>query len=612
MESPKLNPSIIQKHFRGYIIRKQILIPSSAFQTKNWRKNRPWYKNGKSNECEKYQIDIIEKIIGVKLPKTNDRINMETNEIISNKNPMSYDNGYEWTENFDGKVYESLQNKTTYFNLKFVCDNGGAQTRSLKEVYSFIKNQIHFLLKFNTNNIYFINILDGDTSFYNMNKFKYLLNNHSQLAKYIFIGDLSQFQKQYNRIGIARIGIARIGIARIGIARIGIARIGIAVAKKVKKEVIEVKKEVIEVKKEVIEVKKSIKKEMGQFYTTNQKYILQNMNIPEYVNIIIEPFAGNGDLINTLDKKYILECYDLDPKNTENIVSDTFKILQRDTINNPPSYHDKFIITNPPYLARNKSSNKVAFDKYDVNDLYKCFIKELLTNKCLGGILIIPLNFWSSIRKSDILLRQYFLQIYNIIFLNIFEETVFNDTTYTICSFQFELKHDNILDQFTIMIHPSKIIINAELNETNNYSIGGDIYNLPLKHEYKITRITSKNKDLANTNITVKCIDDNKMNQIKLLISDKLYIDETTNQSARTYASLIIEPQIDKEKQQLLVEKFNAFLNTYRDKYHSLFLTNYRESKDIARKRISFDLVYSIVGYILENIDNLLENIDNL
>ena len=37
----------------------------------------------------------------------------------------------------------------------------------------------------------------------------------------------------------------------------------------------------------------------------------------------------------------------------------------------------------------------------------------------------------------------------------------------------------------------------------------------------------------------------------------------------------------------------------YREKYHSLFLTNYRESKDIARKRISFDLVYQIVGHLL-------------
>lgn len=31
-------------------------------QTKNWRKKQPWYKTGKSNECEKYQIDLIKKI----------------------------------------------------------------------------------------------------------------------------------------------------------------------------------------------------------------------------------------------------------------------------------------------------------------------------------------------------------------------------------------------------------------------------------------------------------------------------------------------------------------------------------------------------------------------
>ena len=45
--------------------------------------------------------------------------------------------------------------------------------------------------------------------------------------------------------------------------------------------------------------------------------------------------------------------------------------------------------------------------------------------------------------------------------------------------------------------------------------------------------------------------------------------------------------------------KFNEFLNKNRNKYHSLFLPNYRESNDIARKRISFDLVFKIIGYLL-------------
>jgi hypothetical protein len=227
-------------------------------------------------------------------------------------------------------------------------------------------------------------------------------------------------------------------------------------------------------------------------------------------------------------------------------------------------------------------------------------------NICIGGILIIPLNFWCSIRKSDIELRKLFLEKYDIILLNIFEEQVFNDTTYTICSFQFEIKKNNC-NKLNIIIYPSKTKINTELNDDNNYIIGGYIYNLKLKNLYKITRLTTKNKKNLNTNILVKCIDDNINNQIKLSFVEakEIYIDNTPNLTARTYATLIIEPKIDENKQKQLVIKFNKYLENHRKKYNSLFLTNYRESKDIARKRISFDLVYSITQYILENFFNL-------
>ena len=187
---------IIQRYYRGFLVRKNLLIPSSKYQTKDWRKNRNWYKNGKSNECEKYQIDLIEKIIKLKLNKTNDRINMETNKIISNSNPMKKKDGFEWTENFDGKINKN--NMTFYFNLKFVCDSGGAQTRTNREVYHFIKYQLEYLLKFNTLDIYFINILDGDNCYNSMEKFKFLLNKekYNKINKYVFIGNLYEFQKK--------------------------------------------------------------------------------------------------------------------------------------------------------------------------------------------------------------------------------------------------------------------------------------------------------------------------------------------------------------------------------------------------------------------------------
>jgi hypothetical protein len=186
---------IIQKYWRGYIIRKYILIPQSCYQTKKWRKDKTWYKNGKSNECEKYQVNLINKLIRIKLNKTDDRINFETNKIINKKNPMINKDGYEWSENFDGKIINN--NNTYYFNLKFVCDCGGAQTRTLREVNHFITYQLEYLMIFDTKNIYFINILDGDTCYNNLDKFIYLINKkkYKDIIKYVFIGSLYDFQK---------------------------------------------------------------------------------------------------------------------------------------------------------------------------------------------------------------------------------------------------------------------------------------------------------------------------------------------------------------------------------------------------------------------------------
>ena len=326
-----------------------------------------------------------------------------------------------------------------------------------------------------------------------------------------------------------------------------------------------------------------------QFYTTNYTQILQGLTIPNNIKTVVEPFAGTGELVEFINKqgKYEIECYDLDPKLNN--------ITKQDTLKFPPKYKDKYVITNPPYLARNKSDSKTMFDLYKVNDLYKCFIKTITNNPCLGGIIIIPLNFWSSIRKNDIELRELFLSHYDVLKLNIFEEQVFDDTAYSVCSFQFELRNGTEITETSIIIYPSKTSITAKFDELNNYMIGGELYNLDVSDKYKITRLTSKNKEKANTKLLVKCIDSS--DKINMSISD-LYVDETENQPARTYATLIIEPEISIEVQEKVAIKFNKILTRYRKKYNSLFLTNYREN---GRKRISFDLIYSITGYILDH-----------
>ena len=350
------------------------------------------------------------------------------------------------------------------------------------------------------------------------------------------------------------------------------------------------------------------KQNLGQFYTTNYKYILQNLKIPSDIKNIIEPFAGNGDLINFINdnnnnnNNLNVEYYDIEPKKDF--------IIQRDTLLNPPEYNGKFIITNPPYLARNKSNDKTIFDKYNMNDLYKCFINNIIDKQCLGGILIIPLNFWSSVRNLDIDLRKKFFEIYGINFLNIFEEKVFDDTSYTICSFQFYNKNKNKNEnenEINCMIFPSKNMLKFNLNESNNYTIGGEIYNLPIDNKFKVERLTKNNiNSKFKTNILAKCIDDNIKNKLGLNIIDNCdidkYIDKTPNLTGRSYAVLVIEPELNLDKQKKLVSDFNKYLNEKRNKYNSLFLTNYRESNSIARKRISFKLVFDISNFILQNL----------
>ena len=345
----------------------------------------------------------------------------------------------------------------------------------------------------------------------------------------------------------------------------------------------------------------SSKKKLGQFYTTNYKYIMQNMFIPPDTIHIIEPFAGNGDLLEFVKgsvREYTLHCFDIDPKKDF--------IIKRDTLMNPPCFDGVFVITNPPYLARNKSENKEIFDKYDSNDLYKCFIQILIESECQGGILIVPLNVFCSIRKNDVDIRKKFLEKYRIQTINIFEEQVFQDTSYTICCFQYQRFHNGSSGEPETLgfIYPENKKIVFQLNAENNYTIGGEIYNLPQYSIYKIDRATKLMKETTYfTHILAKCIDDNIDHKIGLsIISDKdveKYIDKTPNLSSRSYALIVVEPSIDYEQQKKLVDDFNYFINENREKYNSLFLTNYRESNTIARKRISFGLVYTICNYLL-------------
>lgn len=159
----------------------------SQLQTKQWRNTQEWYVNGKRNECEKYQFRLLSLLLP-NLIKTNDRLNLKTKEIRVMRNNFNTIDCFQWSETFD---FSTKINETKlYFNLKFICGEGGAQRRALQLSYHFIEAQT----KITDDNLLFINIFDGDFCFKFKSHFSELVKN----SKNVFFGDMEDFKFWWN------------------------------------------------------------------------------------------------------------------------------------------------------------------------------------------------------------------------------------------------------------------------------------------------------------------------------------------------------------------------------------------------------------------------------
>jgi hypothetical protein len=141
----------------------QELVPAEK-QTKEWRNQQTWYKGGKKNECENFQVAEIRLMIDKKhqlLDHVGTRINDLTFELSNVLRVSNSENPLIWTEDFDLEVLADPFR--VFFNLKFIVGDGGSQTRSIREVRHFIQSQHAHITKHGTKNV-FVNVLDGDTS----------------------------------------------------------------------------------------------------------------------------------------------------------------------------------------------------------------------------------------------------------------------------------------------------------------------------------------------------------------------------------------------------------------------------------------------------------------
>ena len=314
-------------------------------------------------------------------------------------------------------------------------------------------------------------------------------------------------------------------------------------------------------------------------YTTKAQEICANLikHIPKDVELI-EPFVGDGDLL-PLFPNHQWEKYDIEDKGN-NIV--------QNTLMSPPSYKNKWVITNPPYLAKNKASDKTIFTKYNTDDLYKATLLSILD--CDGGILIIPTNFLTDERTGDV--RSKFLNQFEILEMNIFTEPVFITTTYSVCSFAFKRKVNNKMPQtFNVNINPAQKQVSITIYPEYDYRIAGEFYNALSSTKNIFGRLVGSTSSDYITNIKLYALD-TRAERIRVEFEPNHYQGKNTD---RTYATFTCKYVLSEEQERFLIEEFNRQIEAFRKQYYDLSMTNYR---DYNRKRIGFTFAYQLLSKI--------------
>lgn len=289
---------------------------------------------------------------------------------------------------------------------------------------------------------------------------------------------------------------------------------------------------------------------------------------------IIEPFYGDGDLVKNFN---VSEYYDINLENSH----------KRDTLLSPPDYRNKWIITNPPYLAKNKAKEKKYFLNNDYDDLYKVALSTMLQAE--GGILVIPINFFSDSRSNKI--RNAFLSRFKIERINYFEEQVFEKTAYNVCSFAFRKYLNNGNQRIPFIIYNNKDETKENemiLKKEYNYRFGGEFFDELAKVKNVFSRITESNNKKP-TKINIVCID-KKNEPLHFYYSESPYYGKDSD---RNIATLSCNYDLEDNLQKEIIKTANSIIQKARKDYNNIILTNFRDRN---RKRISFQEAYQIAS----------------
>ena len=328
---------------------------------------------------------------------------------------------------------------------------------------------------------------------------------------------------------------------------------------------------------------------MGQFFTKNSDTILSGFEEIVRGRDVIDPFAGEHDLLKWAARNGCSSFlgYDLDPK-----IPGT---IQNDSIFNPPDYTGRIVLTNPPYLSKNKcKTDKSVYERWGQNDLYKCHLASLASHGCDETIQIIPSNFLSESRDAS---RRNVFASYSIKKATYWTEPVFDDATTGICVIHM-VRGGNDIQEFPVTLMPDNVTFDARLDKKYSYLHGIDILRLMDETpEIEVIK-TDVGMDPPNTNIVIGLLDNGKW-PIGISYNDgnPVYCNP---KSFTTYQVTLPKYELSEQQQRRVCDIFQDKFTFYRDKYHGMFLANYMgaNQKILSRKYAHLLLSHAVLEVV--------------
>ena len=318
------------------------------------------------------------------------------------------------------------------------------------------------------------------------------------------------------------------------------------------------------------------KKNLGQYFTKQDIWL--RSHIKQFIfnyksSIVIDPFAGAGDILNTVS--------DFGCKSMGYDIDDSLGWAVNNSLEHIPSTKNGIVVTNPPFLAKN-AAKRMGLDSYKYfknnryQDLYQIAIEKVL-NSYEKAVFIIPETFIQS---------SMFVQ--HLHSITIIEENPFSDTECPICVCCFDRKNVGEKNVCKFFKKDLFLFYDYELyNRVNKYNN---------RHETNI----KFNKPSGN--LGLRGIDGvGTENRIRFCLPQELdYNISKIKVSSRAITIIDVDFDID--------ERFISILNTYLEDYrmetHDVLLSAFKNNNKngVRRRRLDFALARKFINKTIEKL----------